>query len=96
MINLEKTMIFLQKIIVFNQLFQFPKSKKQEEKNGINFRELRKSGYFASTNFCEYEIFKVINYRENGQNSRKPRKFLLLKYYNMFINIYMGLHFNYV
>ena len=26
-----------------------------------------------------FQIFKVINYRENGQNSRKPRKFLLAK-----------------
>ena len=75
MINLEKIMIFLQKIIVFNQLFQFPNW------NGTNFCKLRKSGYFASTNFREYELFKfsIINYRENSQNSRKPRKFLLAK-----------------
>ena len=26
-----------------------------------------------------FQIFKVINYRENSQNSRKPRKFLLAK-----------------
>ena len=74
-------MIFLRKIIVFNHLFQFPNSKNRRKKwhKLLRIKEINLFCEHKLSRIQAFQISKVINYRENGRNSWKPRNFLIGK-----------------